>query len=324
LKRRASPACEPVSKEAREGGIPDRRDEVVERLRQGPGESVGEEVRQGPAGEAPEIAGASPSGPPPSRWTVGLIRASFDWMADVSESGVRRRLRRWGLRLRASSVQQWSPDAEYKSKLHRLVSCLQEVREAPTTAALVFLDEMSYHCWPEPGRDWGPSAPEAPPLPRRATEKTLVPNNSQWRIIGALNPLNGRVSYTDGYIVGRAKVAEFYRQLDLDYTTMDRLYVVQDNWSIHSHPDVVAACQALPRLRPIFLPTYSPWLNPIEKLWRWLRQDVLKLHRLLEEWKAVRERVRYFLNQFAGGSQALLRYVGLLGNGRLACALRAP
>ena len=29
-----------------------------------------------------------------------------------------------------------------------------------------------------------------------------------------------------------------------------------------------------PRIEPVWLPTYAPWLNPIEKLWRWLRQEV--------------------------------------------------
>ena len=40
----------------------------------------------------------------------------------------------------------------------------------------------------------------------------------------------------------------------------------------------------LPRLEIAWLPTDSPWLNPIEKLWRWLPQDVLTLHRLADDW----------------------------------------
>jgi hypothetical protein len=41
---------------------------------------------------------------------------------------------------------------------------------------------------------------------------------------------------------------------------------------------VAEALCGLPRLQSVWLPTYAPWLNPIEKLWRWLRQDVLKMH----------------------------------------------
>jgi transposase len=81
--------------------------------------------------------------------------------------------------------------------------------------------------------------------------------------------------------------------------------VIQDNWSIPTHPDVLEALQAWPQVEPMWLPTYAPWLNPIAKLWRWLKQDVLKRHRLAESWEAVRGRVRQFLDQFAHGSQRL-------------------
>jgi hypothetical protein len=61
----------------------------------------------------------------------------------------------------------------------------------------------------------------------------------------------------------------------------------------------------------------------MEKLWRWLREDVLKVHCLAGQWETLRARVNAFLDQFAHGSHALLRYVGLLGDGKLAQALRA-
>lgn len=98
--------------------------------------------------------------------------------------------------------------------------------------------------------------------------------------------------------------------------------MIQDNWNIHSHPDVLASLAEHPRLLPIWLPTYAPWLNPIEKLWRWLRQDVLKLHRCVTEWEPLRQMVRDFLDQFHRGSPHLLRYVGLLGDGQLASVIQ--
>ncbi|HID52643.1 MAG TPA: hypothetical protein EYP41_11485 [Anaerolineae bacterium] len=60
------------------------------------------------------------------------------------------------------------------------------------------------------------------------------------------------------------------------------------------------------------LPTYASWLNPIEKLWRWLKQDILHLHRLSDAWPELRQRVDQFLANFSHGSTELLRYVGLL------------
>ena len=137
-----------------------------------------------------------------------------------------------------------------------------------------------------------------------------------------MNALTGKVSYLDAYIIGRAKVIEFYGQLNLAYRRLDRVSVSQDNWSIHQHPDVLQALADYPRLQPVWLPTYAPRLNPIEKLWRWLRQDILKLHRLADAWDELRHRVRTFLDQFMNGSTELLHYVGLLGDGLLAKTIR--
>ena len=85
---------------------------------------------------------------------------------------------------------------------------------------------------------------------------------------------------------------------------------------------MLATLAELPRLEAVFLPTYAPWLNAIEKLWRWLKGAVLKQHRLAADWRALRHRVGAFLDQFATGTEAVLRYVGLLGDGKLAQACR--
>ena len=62
----------------------------------------------------------------------------------------------------------------------------------------------------------------------------------------------------------------------------------------------------------VFVPTYAPWTNPIEKLWRWLRQDILHLHRFSDRWNDLKQRVLDFMAQFEQDSTQLLHYVGLL------------
>jgi transposase len=260
------------------------------------------------------------SSPPPSRWTLRAIRATFEIFSDLTLSGVWRALeRRFGVALRSGVVQHYSPDPEYVTKYDHLIKCLNEAATMPGRVALVFLDEMGYARWPEPAPDWTGRPRVPPPLADRAESP-----NRLWRIIGALNAVTGRVDFLDAYIVGRAKVIQFYKQLDAAYPDVERLLVVQDNWSIHTHADVLGALSRWPRIEPVWLPTYAPWLNPIEKLWRWLRQDVLKLHRLAGDWSSLRERVNQFLGQFAAGSHDLLRYVGLKGKGKLAQALQVP
>lgn len=291
------------------GGVfsPEQADALTERLRHAPGVEAQQEVAAGP------------QGPPPSRWSLRTIRVSLPWLRDYSLSGVGRLLARYGLKLRSARVQHWSPDPAYLDKQARLRDCLREAAQQPEEVVLLFLDEMGYTRWPDPALDWGPSAPHPAPVAQRAGG-----NNRQWRIVGALNALTGQVHSRDNYIVGREQLAQFYRQLDQAYPDVQRIYVAQDNWSVHSTPEVLGVLEQRPRLTPVWLPTYAPWLNPIEKLWRWLRQDVLKRHRLADDWPELQRRVRAFLDQFAEGSHQLLQYVGLRGDGKLATALLHP
>lgn len=273
--------------------------ELLDCLRAGPGEAARQEVAVGE------------SCPAPCRWTLRTIRVSVDWLREYTMSGVWRVLQACGLTLRASFARLFSPDPDYRSKVRRLHRCLRDAARHPETVVALFLDEFGYQRWPEEAPTWGGEAAVA----QRAG------NNQQWRTIGCLNALTGQVNYLDGYIVGRRQVMQFYARLDHAYPKADLLYVIQDNWNIHTHPDVREALEAHPRIKPVWLPTYAPWLNPIEKLWRWVRQDVLKMHRWVEDWPLVKQRVRHFLDQFTHGSSELLEYVGLLGDGKLATVI---
>ena len=304
MKKTAGPGSSLINKEGSIGGyfaeVEARPEELLETLRAGPGDAARREVRVGVGG------------PAPSRWTLRTIRASVDWLMDYTLSGVWRVLQSCELGLHNSWARLFSPDPEYASQVRRLHRCLRDAVRHPDTVGALFLDEFGSQRWPEVAPTWGGDAAVA----QRAG------NNQQWRTIGALNALTGQVHYLDGYIVGRQQVSQFYSRLDRAYPKQVELsYVIQDNWNIHTHPDVLSALEEYPRIPPIWLPTYAPWLNPIEKLWRWLRHDILKMHRWVEDWPQVKQRVRDFLEQFAQGSVALLRYVGLQGKGKLARVL---
>jgi transposase len=286
------------------GGIFDRKEELVDTLRQAPEIVLPQS----------EVAASRPA----NRWKLSTLRAALPWLQPYSLSGVWRLLQRYNLKLRMARIQQYSPDPDYEQKEAHLVDCLHQTTQNPHHFVFLFLDEMGYYCWPEPSPVWSEAAPaQAPHTDHQQAKQHL------WRLIGVLNALTGQVDYLDNYIVGRAKVIEMYRQICQRYQWANRIYVAQDNWSIHKHDDVITALNQMPRIEPVWLPTYAPWLNPIEKLWRWLRQDVLKMHRLAAHWSELRKRVNTFLDQFAEGSADLLRYVGLAGDGKLASAIHS-
>jgi putative transposase len=72
----------------------------------------------------------------------------------------------------------------------------------------------------------------------------------------------------------RKEVAELLQTL-LDKHPNETIYVAWDNATTHQDDEVEAVVRgAAGRMVLLYLPTYSPWLNPIEMLWRHFRREV--------------------------------------------------
>lgn len=72
----------------------------------------------------------------------------------------------------------------------------------------------------------------------------------------------------------RQEIAEFLTLL-LEKHPEETIYVAWDNANTHEDAAVEAVVRrAAGRLVLLYLPTYSPWLNPIEMLWRHYRREV--------------------------------------------------
>jgi len=200
-----------------------------------------------------------------------------------------------------------SPDPAYASKQAAIEAALAEAAQQPGQVIVLYLDELTYYRRPSKApayAPWGHDQPLALQTPS---------SNTQTRIVGTLHALTGQVSYLQRSKVGKAALVTFYAQLRQTYPQAARIYVVQDNWPNHKLPEVLAA-MAHHRITPLFLPTYASWLNPIEKLWKWLKQRVIHLHPFAIDLEELRKRVRDFLDQFLAGSLDLIRYVGLLSD----------
>lgn len=72
----------------------------------------------------------------------------------------------------------------------------------------------------------------------------------------------------------RREIAQLLELL-LEKHPHETIYVTWDNANTHQDEEVEAVVRAAAgRLILLYLPTYSPWLNPIEMLWRHYRRDV--------------------------------------------------
>jgi putative transposase len=92
--------------------------------------------------------------------------------------------------------------------------------------------------------------------------------------LGAVNYHTGETVVIFRQHKRRREVAELLHAV-LDRHPTETVYIAWDNSSSHEDDAVEAVVRAAAgRLVLLYLPTYSPWLNPIEMLWRQFRREV--------------------------------------------------
>lgn len=167
------------------------------------------------------------------------------------------------------------------------------------------MDEASFYRQPSQAWLWAGMGRRQPRLPYSHRANTLL------RVVGCLEAAQGRVHAWDFPRVTADRLARCLAQMSSWYPQAQHIYLVLDNWPVHFHPKVQRALQRSPRLRLLPLPTYAPWLNNIEKLWRWIKQRVTHAHPWCDDFIQYRRQVRAELEALAPGSPDLRRYCGL-------------
>jgi hypothetical protein len=259
-----------------------------------------------------------------------MILESCPWLVLNSLGGLSQLLKRLKISYKRGRDYIHSPDPNYDEKLSLIELMRMRAFYQPERYVFLYLDELTYYRQPSLARAWEEIG-KTQSLALRAYQ-----SNTHCRVLAGLNALTGRVTYRQRSRTDISCLTGFWYQLCDTYPDAEIIYAVVDNWPVHFHPDVLAPLQdqnlpfppTLPANWPtqhsaqakvdslpiqlLCLPTYASWLNPIEKLWRWLKQDILHLHRLSASWPQLKQRVDHFLANFSLGSSELLRYVGLL------------
>lgn len=263
-----------------------------------------------------------------SRWSLATLLHSCSWLRLQTTPGLWQLLRRLQIHYKCGREYVHSPDEHYLDKLALIAEQRHRAQTEPERYVLLYVDELTYYQQPSLGADYERQGHQQPRA-RRSYQR-----NRWFRVVAGLNAVTGQVTYRQRSQVTTSALADFWRQLAATYPQAERLFVVLDNWPVHFHPDAIVGLEPQdwpwppyvpatwrltrrppPALLPIellCLPTYASWCNPIEKLWRWLKQELLHLHRLSHDWSGLKEQVQAFLDRFQGASPELLRYTGLL------------
>lgn len=189
-----------------------------------------------------------------------------------------------------------------------VVQCIEEARANEDIVAL-YEDELTFYQNPSIANGWEEKGKKQPLA--RLSQK----GNKTCRIGGVLDISDGSVIFEQRSKIGVDELIILFERTYKKYISARKTYIIMDNWPIHKHPKVLQFIEST-NIEFIFIPTYAPWTNAIEKLWRLLNQNVLHLHNHSDDWKFLKCMVYNFLKKFENGSKELLRYVGL-SNGNI-------
>jgi hypothetical protein len=142
-----------------------------------------------------------------------------------------------------------------------------DLDQAIKPAKLVYFDSTDLHLCPEVGHSYQPSG-------EQLKVETPGKDNPWYALFGSLIYPSGEGLYTIHQLKRHQEVmAHLQRLVDTEPDTF--WFAILDNASAHTTPALDQFLQDnRQQLELVFLPTYSPNLNLIEKLWKMMRAQV--------------------------------------------------
>ncbi|EAR2679544.1 IS630 family transposase [Salmonella enterica] len=235
-----------------------------------------------------------------SRWSTELLALVINRLFDVTlhRSTLHRYLRQADMVWRRAALTLKIKDPHYEEK--RLVID-QALAQEQTAHPVFYQDEVDIDLNPKIGADW---------MPKGQQKRIATPGQNQKHYLaGALHSGTGRVHYVSGSSKSSDLFISLLETLRRTYRRAKTITLVADNYIIHKSRKVERWLEENPKFRLLFLPMYSPWLNPIERLWLSLHETITRNHQCRYMWQLLKQ-VAQFMNAaslFPGNQQGLAK-----------------
>jgi transposase len=247
------------------------------------------------------------AGYPFSSWTCAdlvreLVKKGFE---KVSGETIRVHLHGLDYRVLRPVLSIASPDPDYRKKVKALERYKKQAKSGEIW--LYFQDEIDLNLLPGILRCWTLCGTQ---------RKVMTPGLNVKRYgFGAVNYTTGKTLHRMEERKDSEAFCAFVEQFMREVTHSpeyhgQKIVLVVDNYRIHhSRKTQEFLQQYADQLILFFLPTYSPWLNLIELLWKHLRRKVTHNH-LFETITQLLEAVKLFLASLNRSPQRTLSVIG--------------
>lgn len=226
-----------------------------------------------------------------SRWSCALLALLLREREGVSVSRetIRRRLHRCQLVYRRPRPILKPDDEERRTKLAGLRTLLENL---PANETAVWQDEVEVHTNPKIGSMWMFKGDQATVETPGTNKKRHISGSIHWR--------TGQVFVTEAAPKQGRNGALFIKHLDDLRHRLRRyrkIHVIGDNAGSHTSLEVIQSLwKHEGRIEVHLLPAYSPDLNPIERVWWHLHENITRNHRC-KDLEELLERVFTWLEQ---------------------------
>ncbi len=145
---------------------------------------------------------------------------------------------------------------------------------------------------------------------KRGFLKLIKSNTGRKRlnINGAYNPFTHEVIIHEDVTINAQTTIRFFEKVETHYADKRTVYAIVDNATYYRNKDVKAYLKDS-RIQLIFLPPYSPNLNLIERLWKFMRKKLLKSC-FYGTFKAFKSAVLNFFEGITRYADELERFIG--------------
>jgi putative transposase len=193
-----------------------------------------------------------------TRWSCATLALTLQTKRGITVSA--ETMRRWvhevGWVWKRAKLVAKDDDPQRVTRLARIRYVFEQLTCVET---MVFADDLDIHLLPKVGCAWRPNGTQL---------EVMTPGQNQKHYLaGALDLSTGTLHHCLGPRKTNALFRDLLTMLDARYPAERymRLYVVVDNYKIHKAKAVEQWLAAHPRVTLLFLPTYCPRANPIER-----------------------------------------------------------
>lgn len=186
------------------------------------------------------------------------------WSVTYSVPGMRNWLQRYGFSYKKPAL---VPGKANEQQQREWLAQYEKLKQdLPADETICFMDGVHPTHNVQPAYGWI----------KKGVRKEIPANTGRARInlSGVVDVITHKVLVQEDDMLNAEATIRFFRKLEDAYPTKSKIHLFCDNARYYRNKSVTEHLKTS-RIRLHFLPPYSPNLNPIERLWKWMKECVL-------------------------------------------------